>query len=1361
MFGKWRARTAGVAAAAMLAGTIGSAGGVGLTAASASTLAVAGTPYAASGEYDAAVPHIVINQVYGAGLEAASDAWASHGFIELYNQSDAAVSLNGWSLQYADRGNSNKTGPTNGWEKLELSGSIPAHGYYVIAGKETGADAPVVDLTGRADLTWDRYINNKGLKVALVSNTALLQAVNPFDIDASHNKAEGYVDLVGTGSNDKNSDIDGYETAYPSGDAEGTSKKKSIRRTAGVDTDNNKADFKQIDYSSSSFDPAAYGPHLKPVAQPLGLSTSVLAAAYAGSPYSATIAVYGGTEPYTYAAAGLPAGLALDPAKGKITGIPQAAGQATVQLTVTDAASPTPQSASATVTLTVNESTTGALAPDAISVTKLGGFVADAPNDDGGVAEIVKYNKDNGRFYLVDGAGNPPTLKIVALGDGTHPELVGNVKVKDLAETDGFAYGDLTSVDINTAAKVIAVSVQEADGAKPGKILTLDYDGRLLASYEAGVQPDMIKSTHDGRYIMTADEGEPRAAGVDPEGSVTIVDTATGAVKRVKFDDTSVIGDEVHIRGASDPVTGQITGSGSKADAVRDLEPEYIALSGDERTAYVTLQESNAVAAIDIETGRVQWVKGLGLKDLNDPANKLDLVKDGVIQLENVPFYGVYMPDGIASFQVGGKTYLVTGNEGDATEWDGRVNVSSVKKLKGSLDPSSAAAQFLSGTTRYDGLEVMSDMGNDGIYLYGGRSLSIWDAATMTQVADTGSDFERITAQRYPQNFNASNSSKKTGIDERSEKKGPEPEDVKTGLVGTRTLAFAGLERIGGVMTYDVTEPAHPAFLNYINTRDFTAGQGVNTDSAPEGLEFIPAADSPTGYPLLLVANEVGGTVAVLQLNVSKLTLDRTALSLTAGGAAAELTATATGPDGAPADVVWTSSDPAVATVDAEGRVTPVAAGSAVIAAVTADGYAKATAAVTVAAGGGSNPTPPPAATPTPSPTPTPTPSPAEQTETYGDATVTLTGNAAVLRLTGDAAGDPAQAAFELPAEAVAKLTSGAVASLRVETGAATLTFDAQALAAIGAAAGDGALKLSLRRLAAADAAAAVPAAAQNAVLAALDGRPVLELKLTAGAADLHDFRGGKVKIALPYAKPAGENASALVVRAIADDGKVETLPGGVYDAATGTLRFAVAHFSMYGVGYERRTFADTAGSFAADDIAYLAARGIIGGVSQAQFAPKLSVTRADLALMLGRIAGAELAAYDGAAAGFKDVKAGDYFAGAVAWAVDAGIVSGTGDGRFAPRAALTRADLAVMLVRFAAAEGIALPAQQAAATFSDAAAIPAYAASAVAAVQQAGIVSGRPAAGGTAPAFAPKASATREELAKMLAALLKLSAGE
>ena len=125
----------------------------------------------------------------------------------------------------------------------------------------------------------------------------------------------------------------------------------------------------------------------------------------------------------------------------------------------------------------------------------------------------------------------------------------------------------------------------------------------------------------------------------------------------------------------------------------------------------------------------------------------------------------------------------------------------------------------------------------------------------------SGDDFECITcitAQVHPGNFNASNSN--NTFDNRSDDKGPEPENVVVGRVGDRQLAMVALERIGGVMVYDVSDPQAPVFQHYLTTRAFS-GSVIGPDSGPEGMAFVPAAQSPTGRPLLAVGNEVTGTV--------------------------------------------------------------------------------------------------------------------------------------------------------------------------------------------------------------------------------------------------------------------------------------------------------------------------------------------------------------------------------------------------------------------------------------------------------------------------------------------------------------------
>lgn len=1355
-----------------------------VSVAAADAIVIPGTPYQANGTYDVNVPHVFINQVYGGGLTTdSSNTAASHGFIELYNPTNQDVVLNGWSLQYADRGSSAKTGPTGDWQKLDLVGTIKAKSSFLVLGQATGAGSPKFNLSATYDQLWTgRWINNKGLKVALLSNQTKLDVTNknPF---ANNPKPAGYVDMVGTGSNDGDNtdiqtDIDGYELDYPKGSAEGTSKQKSIRRKALTDTDNNKADFGQFDITGSATtdqDRAIKGPKYGAYGQwflPLGYTNTSLPNAYEQMAYSVMMSVYGGKPPYSFSATGLPNGLSINSITGEVYGAPAQGTSVTtnVYVKVTDSLlAQYGQNLSLTV-----------LAPqavnDALSISKIGQFAVGVTNKDGGVAEIVKYNKDNNKFYLVNGSGNPPSLEIVRLDLVQGLVKEKTVTMKDLVEKDGFLYGDLTSVDVNTKTKRISLSVQELDSKKHGKILVMDYDGNVLKSYDSGVQPDMIKTTSDGRYILTANEGEPRTSGTDPEGSITIVDTTTDTASNVRFNNVSVIDDKVHIRGASDAATGAVTGEGQKADAVFDLEPEYIAISEDNSKAYVSFQENNAIGTVDIASKTLLSVKGLGFKDLNLPGNSLDLVKDNAIKFENVPFYGMYMPDGISTQTINGVPYIFTANEGDVTEWPGvRTNGSTIGAMKGSLVPNSAAANFLAGKTDYDGVEVAGDMGHDSIYLYGGRSFSIWQANTMSQVYDSGNEFEKVTAQRLPNNFNASNS--KTAMDDRSSKKGPEPEDIKVSKVGSKVLAFVGLERVGGIMTYDVTDPVNAKFINYTNSRVFTPKDNLNTDTGPEGIEFIPASISPNGNPLLLVANEVGGTVAVYQLNVQKVTLDKTVLSVSEGTASTKLTATVADSQGnavTSGTVQWNSSNPSVATVSAEGIVSFVASGSAVITAISPDGYGAAEASVNVYSnashddkGNGGAPAQSGPSTPSTEPT-TPSPNSGKATITpsvekdskgtsianVSAAQVTQALNdlteSTVLEIKATADATSNQVDVKLPAEAVSKIANSSATEIKIAAGIGQVSFDKQAVSAISSAASTGEVTISIRKADVNDITKNMDAAAREAIQEAVKDRPIFDFTVTADGKTVSSFNGGSAQVEIPYTPAANEDVNAIVAYYIADNGEVIKVTNSQFDPATGTLSFNVKHFSKYAVGYQKAIYKDTASSFAKDYITYLSARDILNGVSEDAFAPEADITRADFTLILARMANADVSSYTGA--GFTDVKADSYYAKAVQWAAEKGITSGVRAGEFDPQSNITRGQMAAMITRFASVMGYTLPKAMQATDFADQSAIPTYAVEAAKSLQQAGIISGK-----SGNLFAPQDTATRQEAAKMLAILLQL----
>lgn len=232
----------------------------------------------------------------------------------------------------------------------------------------------------------------------------------------------------------------------------------------------------------------------------------------------------------------------------------------------------------------------------------------------------------------------------------------------------------------------------------------------------------------------------------------------------------------------------------------------------------------------------------------------------------------------------------MTANEGDAREWGDFSEVMNVKDVQvdttkytpfacHELDCSDEKA-----LGKLDFSSVMGDANNDGVYetlySFGARSFSIWDTDNMSRpIYDSGSLMANYTADKYPDNFNASND--KNDFDNRSDNKGVEPEGVTIGQVGSQTIAFVGLERISSVMAFDVTDPMNVKLLGEINTRSFddaklemakngTAAANADGDLGPEGLTFISATDSPSGKPLLLVGFEVSGTSRVFELDFTE-----------------------------------------------------------------------------------------------------------------------------------------------------------------------------------------------------------------------------------------------------------------------------------------------------------------------------------------------------------------------------------------------------------------------------------------------------------------------------------------------------------
>ena len=483
---------------------------------------------------------------------------------------------------------------------------------------------------------------------------------------------------------------------------------------------------------------------------------------------------------------------------------------------------------------------------------KVGGFAS------ANGAEIPAFDPGSDRFFTVAGS----TIEILSVSSTGALTLAGSL-------TPGFTPPTGTNIIPNSVAVkngivAVAYAVQNAttNAQQTGQVSFYNAaDGAFLNSVAVGFLPDMLTFTLDGTKVLVANEGEPnsygQAASFDPEGSVSVIDLAGGVanatVKNATFTSFNSQTDALKAAGV------RITGPGSTV--AQDVEPEYIAISADGLTARVTLQENNAIAVLDIASATITNILPLGVKDHSQVGNGLDASdRDGGINIRPQPVFGLYQPDAIASFTANGQTYYITANEGDARDYTGFSE--EVRIGAATLDPTrfpdAATLQNNANLGRLTVSKATSDKDGDGdldrLEAFGARSFSIWDA-NGNQVFDSGDQLEQITAAQRPTLFNSDGTA--ATFDTRSDNKGPEPEGVVIGVINNRTYAFIGLERVGDVVVYEVTNPNKPVLVQYVNTPE---------DVAPEGLTFISAADSPTGKPLLATANEVSKTLALFEV---------------------------------------------------------------------------------------------------------------------------------------------------------------------------------------------------------------------------------------------------------------------------------------------------------------------------------------------------------------------------------------------------------------------------------------------------------------------------------------------------------------
>ena len=476
-----------------------------------------------------------------------------------------------------------------------------------------------------------------------------------------------------------------------------------------------------------------------------------------------------------------------------------------------------------------------------LSSFKLGSFKK-------GAAEIVAYDVKSQQAYITN--SEKSSVDIVSLQKPSEPKLTGSINLSK--------YGHVNSVAVNNG--LVAVALAAENKQENGSLVIFDLVGNHLNTFKTGAFPDMVTFTPNGRYILVANEGEPsNDYSNDPEGSVSIIKVASNMKK---LDQSSVLtADFKQFNSATLDTSVRVFGK--NATPAQDFEPEHITVSSNSKTAWVSLQENNALAVIDIKAAKVTHIIGLGFKSFNTPKSGIDASdKDNEINIKAWPVLGMYQPDSIASYKVKDKTYIVTANEGDARDYDGfseevRVADASISENLLTQHPELTNKKNLG---RLKISAVNGDTNGDGkleqLYAFGARSFSIWDIQGK-QIYDSGSQLSTIISKRYPRLFNKG--------DSRSDDNGIEPEALTIGEVEHQPYAFIGLERSSGIMAFNFNDPSEPYFSDYFTNISpaLADDDPMQGDLAPESLVFINAKDSPIEQALLLAANEVSGTLSI------------------------------------------------------------------------------------------------------------------------------------------------------------------------------------------------------------------------------------------------------------------------------------------------------------------------------------------------------------------------------------------------------------------------------------------------------------------------------------------------------------------
>ena len=451
-------------------------------------------------------------------------------------------------------------------------------------------------------------------------------------------------------------------------------------------------------------------------------------------------------------------------------------------------------------------------------------------------SEIIAYDSYTNRVFTTNGALNQIDILKLSYNKNNKKTSLNKISFIDLSPY-GTGVNSVAVANGKVAVAVQKVSAFDKSKQKRGSVVFFDTNGNHIKTVKAGYLPDMLTFNKDASKLIVANEGEPnKNYTYDPKGTVGIIDLN----KNYEYIDLNFFDTKL----PSNVIIKKNTNPGV------DIEPEYITVL--DNKAYVSLQENNAIAVIDLDNNKIEKVFALGFKDHSKKENSIDIEEEGKVLLKPYKnLYGMYQPDSIASYKINNKHYIVSANEGDGREYGSYENESKISKIK--LSP-----ELQEIYKDENDLKINNELGlkngvYEKLYTFGARSFSIWNEDG-TLVFDSKNELALLASKYEKDLFNHDDGK----MDKRSGNKGVEPEALTVGEVNGRVYAFIGLERQSAIVVYDITNPKESYFVEYLNTK--------NDDLSPEGMVFISAIKSPTKKPLLLVAFEGSGSSSVFEI---------------------------------------------------------------------------------------------------------------------------------------------------------------------------------------------------------------------------------------------------------------------------------------------------------------------------------------------------------------------------------------------------------------------------------------------------------------------------------------------------------------